>query len=129
VEFAILIPVVLLMFGAIIQFGFAFNAQVTLTQAAREGARVASLNPISATCNTNCVYAAVVPKTVSGAPGLTLDSTASSLNTQITVTPCAAGSSQTTDAVVIITYQFNIGAPLVNKTLTLHGKAHMPCGG
>jgi Flp pilus assembly protein TadG len=43
VEFALLLPLVLLILFGIIDFGWALNAQITLTQAAREGARVAAL--------------------------------------------------------------------------------------
>ena len=43
VEFALLLPVLLLLVFGIIDFGRALNAQITLTQAAREGARIAAL--------------------------------------------------------------------------------------
>jgi len=41
VEFAIILPVLLLLVFGIIQFGFIFNGQITLTSAVREGARFA----------------------------------------------------------------------------------------
>ena len=41
VEFALLLPVLLLILMGIIQFGIIFNGQVTVTSAAREGARLA----------------------------------------------------------------------------------------
>jgi len=41
VEFALILPVVLLLLMGIIQFGFIFNGQITVTSAAREGARLA----------------------------------------------------------------------------------------
>ena len=44
VEFALLLPVLLLLLFGIVDFGRALNAQITLTQAAREGARLAALN-------------------------------------------------------------------------------------
>ena len=40
-EFAIVLPVLLLLLMGFIQFGFIFNGQVTVTSAAREGARLA----------------------------------------------------------------------------------------
>ncbi len=43
VEFALVVPVFLLILLAIVQFGFIFNAQVTITNAAREGARAATI--------------------------------------------------------------------------------------
>jgi Flp pilus assembly protein TadG len=44
VEFAILLPVLLILLMGIIEFGLAFNTQITLTQAAREGARIMAIN-------------------------------------------------------------------------------------
>lgn len=43
VEMAILLPVLLLLLLGIMEFGRAFNAQVTLTNAAREGVRVMAI--------------------------------------------------------------------------------------
>jgi Flp pilus assembly protein TadG len=43
VEFALLLPIILLVIFAIIDFGRMLNAQITLTEAAREGARAAAL--------------------------------------------------------------------------------------
>lgn len=40
-EFAIVLPVLLLLVMGILEFGWAFNGWITLTGAAREGARVA----------------------------------------------------------------------------------------
>lgn len=39
VEFALILPLLLLVLFAIIDFGRMFNAQITITEAAREGAR------------------------------------------------------------------------------------------
>lgn len=44
VEFALILLPLLLLVGGIIDFGFAFNAQVSLTHAAREGVRVEALD-------------------------------------------------------------------------------------
>ena len=41
VEFALILPVLLLLVFGIIQFGIIFNGQISVTSAAREGARVA----------------------------------------------------------------------------------------
>ena len=43
VEFALILPVLILIVLGIIEFGFAFNTQIALTQAAREGVRVEAL--------------------------------------------------------------------------------------
>lgn len=43
VEFALILPVLLLLLLGIIQFGIIFSAHIAITNAAREGARVASV--------------------------------------------------------------------------------------
>ena len=43
VEFALLLPLLVLLVFGMIDFGRAINAQITITQAAREGARVLAL--------------------------------------------------------------------------------------
>jgi Flp pilus assembly protein TadG len=125
VEFALIVPIVLLLIGAVIQFGFMFNAQVTVTQAAREGARFASLNPVTGACDAACVAAKVRTKVEGAAPGLSF----SNPTTQIKVTACLASYDENKDAVVVVEYTVNLGAPLLNQTVHVRGKAHMPCGG
>jgi Flp pilus assembly protein TadG len=43
VEMALVLPILILLLGGIIDFGFAFNAQISLTHAAREGVRVEAI--------------------------------------------------------------------------------------
>jgi Flp pilus assembly protein TadG len=43
VEMALILPVLLIVVFGIIEFGFAFNAQIALTQAVREGVRVGAI--------------------------------------------------------------------------------------
>ena len=119
VEFALLLPVLLLIVFGIIDFGRALNAQITLTQAAREGARLAALNQPD-----------VVSRTQAAATGLS--------PVGVSVTPCLAGAGQGVNATVVTSYTFSfitpigaitslfgssgIGSPI---TLTAHGV--MPC--
>lgn len=58
VEFALLLPLLLLIFMGIIDFGRAFNAQVTLNHAAREGVRVYALTGDSGAAATRTEEAA-----------------------------------------------------------------------
>lgn len=53
VEFALVVPLLLLILLAIISMGFVFNQQLTLTQAAREGARIIAVKPDDAGAITN----------------------------------------------------------------------------
>ena len=45
VEFALILPLLLLLVMGTVEFGRAYNAQITLTHAAREGVRVLALPP------------------------------------------------------------------------------------
>jgi Flp pilus assembly pilin Flp len=45
VEFALVVPMLLIILLAIISLGWVFNQQLTLTQAAREGARIIAVQP------------------------------------------------------------------------------------
>lgn len=117
VEFAILVPVLLLIVAGIVTFGFVFNAQITATQAAREGARLAAICAQDATC-----LSTVKAQVEAHAPGLTL------ADDQISVTSCPANS-PTSSATVTITYVENLHIPPLSAGVTLHGIASTPCGG
>ena len=84
VEFAlVLLPLLLILFG-IIDFGRAYNTQLSLSAAAREGAREMALhnNPVAARAAVR---------------GATTDLTPTVTDAQITITPstCTAGASVT----------------------------------
>jgi len=119
VEFALLLPVLLLIVFGIIDFGRALNAQVTLTQAAREGARLAALNQPD-----------VVSRTQAAATGLSPVS--------VTVTACPAGAGPEVSAVVRASYAFRFVTPIgavaalaggrgLGKPITLTAQGTMPC--
>lgn len=129
VEFAILLPLLLLIIFGVIDFGRAINDQITLTQAAREGARLAALGYSTSAVNTRTESAA--------APTLTLTSA------NITVTPatspaCAPGAGTGVDAKVTVTYTFTFITPVgafaamfgtasFGTTLPLTATGEMPC--
>src|SRR5215472_17429833 len=81
VEFALVLPLLLLLVCGIIDFRRAINAQITLTQAARTGARLAALGQPN-----------VATATRAAATGLS--------GVGVAVTPCPSGATQTTVAVV-----------------------------
>ncbi len=122
VEFALLLPVLLLIIFGTIDFGRAINAQITLTQAAREGARLASVGDSSSVVTT---------RTQSAATGLS--------NVTVTVTTCAAGAGMGVDGVVSVSYPFTFITPVGafasmfgsasfgSSTLTLTAKGELPC--
>jgi len=119
VELAFLLPVLLFVIFGIIDYGRMLNAQITLTEAAREGARAAALGQ-SATTRVNNASANLTGVTT-------------------TVTSCPATPTATSDATVTTTYTFQFITPVPglatlfggsaagSKTLT--GKGVVPCLG
>jgi Flp pilus assembly protein TadG len=51
-EFALVVPLFLLLVAGMIDFGLGLNASITVSNAAREGARLGVLKPITATITT-----------------------------------------------------------------------------
>ncbi len=119
VEFALLLPLLLLLVFGIVDFGRALNAQETLTQAAREGARLAALNQPN-----------VVSRTQAAATGLS--------GVTVSVTPCPRGAGQGVNAVVKVGYTFSFVTPIggiagmfggsgYGSPITLTAQGVMPC--
>ncbi|MGO9079968.1 MAG: TadE/TadG family type IV pilus assembly protein [Streptosporangiaceae bacterium] len=119
VEFALLLPVLLLLIFGMIDFGRALNAQITLTQAAREGARLAAVGQPN-----------VVPRTQAAATGLS--------PVTVTVTGCPAGAGPDADAQVGVSYSFSFVTPVgaiagmlggsgFGSPITLTAQGVMPC--
>jgi len=63
VEFALVLPLFLMILFGLLQFGLAFSTYLTLNEAAREGARTAAITADVTTITTKVQYAA---STVSG---------------------------------------------------------------
>lgn len=112
VEFAILLPVLLLILMGTMEFGRAFNTQTSLTAAAREGARVMAITKDPNEARAKAISAAVALKP---------------LPTIVDVTPCSASTlgEQTT---VTITYQLSTLTGIAGP-FTMQGKGVMLCGG
>jgi hypothetical protein len=76
VEFAMVLPLLLVLLFTIVDFGRAFQSWITITNAAREGARVGSTGADATTiCNRVKATAGVTGAvcTVTGVPGFTGD--------------------------------------------------------
>jgi Flp pilus assembly protein TadG len=121
VELALILPILLLVVFGVIDFGRMLNAQIQLTQAAREGARWAALG-----------QSGVPARVTAAAPGLNpAPSTA--------VTACPANPSVSQNATVTATYTFSFVTPFgaissllggsSYGTMTLSSTAVFRCGG
>lgn len=111
VEFALIMPLLFLLIFGIFEFGRAYNAQVSLTGAAREGARHMAIENDAAAAQAKVVAAAALPT----APTVVISPTTCGSSGDVTVTATSA-----------ITYNipgFGTG------TWNVVGKAVMRCGG
>lgn len=86
VEFAILLPLLLMLVLGTIEFGRAYNAQITLTNAARDGVRVMAIANDPAGAKTAAKNAAASVSTTIPDGDVTLSTTACSTGTQVTLT-------------------------------------------
>lgn len=123
VEMAIVLPLLLLILLGIIEFGRALNVQVSLTQAAREGARYAAIHYSEAGLDVSGTALAAAPA-LAGL-GVTVTSNA---------TICTSGANVTVTTKVTLTSMTGFldagffGAPGVFP-LHMAGVGVMRCGG
>jgi Flp pilus assembly protein TadG len=117
VEFALVVPLLLLLVFGIAEFGRAYHVQTMLSGAAREGVRVMALenDPAAARATTRS-YASTVALT----------------DDQIAVEPtsCPTGTTTAaTTATVTVTYPMDLLSGFFGAQVTLTGKASMRCRG
>ncbi|WP_285319120.1 TadE/TadG family type IV pilus assembly protein [Pseudarthrobacter sp. lyk4-40-TYG-27] len=86
VEFAILLPLLLMLVLGTIEFGRAYNAQITLTNAARDGVRVMAINNNPTAARTATQTAAASVSSTIPASAITVSPSTCSTGTQVTVT-------------------------------------------
>ena len=98
VEFAVILPVLLLILFAILQFGVVFNNYIQVTAAAREGARKAA---VSRSLGTSAAETAATAAAKAAAPGLKQSSIAVSY-------PNNPSFAQGSDVSVKVTYPYSI---------------------
>lgn len=118
VEFAMVLPLLLLLVIGISDLGRAYSAQTTLSSAAREGVRVMALQ-------NDAAKARAAAK--SAAPNLALS------DSQISVSPTSCAVSPSTpaaSATVTISYPFAfIAGGFLHSSITLTGRGVMRCNG
>lgn len=107
-EFALIVPLMLVMLVGIIEFGRAYNVVISLQGAVREGARSLALGENAST----------VESVVRSSTAITIDT--------VTQTPCpVAGGTATVGANQLFTF----GIPFLPLgSMTLEAKASMRCG-
>lgn len=115
VEFAIILPVLLTLLLGIIEFGYLFNQQISLTQSAREGAREYALHHNKDGFNLTTTAQLAAP----GIGPITAIS--------VPTTGCPAGT--TVKVTVSRSYSSFTGWFDFLNTTTLQGKGAMRCGG
>ena len=113
VEFALLAPVLVMVLLGILEFGRAYNAQIMLSSAAREGVRVMAINNNAADARTAAKNAAA-----SLQPAL--------IDTNITITPstCTTGAQMTFKITYNLSTMTGIAGPF-----PMEGRGVMLCGG
>lgn len=112
VEFALVAPMLLALVTGIVEFASAYNAQISVTQAAREGARTMAIKN-----NQTAAKAAAV----AGAPGLNASTFVYTFNPA----GCTPGNTMT----VTISYTTPTVTGLFGSSVTLTGVGAMQCGG
>lgn len=119
VEFALVLPLLVLLVAGIANFGRAYYLQATLSGAAREGVRVMALK-------NDAGLARTAVRSAAGSVTLT--------DAQISVAvspvgPCLSTATSQPNATVTITYTTAVVSKLFGTTITLRGKGVMRCGG
>jgi Flp pilus assembly protein TadG len=114
VEFALVLPVLILLVLGLIEFSRVYNIQISLSNAAREGARSMAIQNSLPTAKSAAIAAApsINPAITTG---------------QITITPatCTSGG----NVAVTINYNVALMTGFFGASLPLTGKGVMRCGG
>ncbi len=103
-EFAVILPVLLLVLFAIFQFGIIFNNYIQVTAAAREGARKGAVNRTAGNCAT--VEALAISSAKAAAPGLTWTSSGAGVTATDTCTSNALA--QGSNFTITATYPWSV---------------------
>lgn len=111
VEFALVLVLLVTILMGIIEFGRAYNAQLTLQHAVREGVRVLAITKDS----TQAIDATV----------LAAQSSVPITSADVTTTACTAGQQTSVTA----TYAFQFSTPIIGTSLGLDATGVMRCGG
>lgn len=130
VEFALILPLLLLLVFGIIQFGIIYNTKITITNAAREGARKAAVTSVDNTA----VKTAITNSVASLSDTITETMTVNAKNSSILPAPgkidwYVEGSGSGNAVKVYVKGRVDIMVPIINlftgPTLVIPAKAEM----
>lgn len=114
VEFALVLPVLLLLVLGLLEFARIYNVQISLSNAAREGARVMAIENSVATARAAAVAAAP-----------SVDPAISTAQVAVTPSSCSGGGTVS----VTIEYQVTLMTGWFGASLPLRAVGVMVCGG
>ncbi|OAA93725.1 TadE/TadG family type IV pilus assembly protein [Clostridium coskatii] len=114
VEFAIILPILLLIVMGIVQFGMVVNSYITIENASREGARAG----IIGSTDQEIQYLIVTTS-----PNL------DPKNLTVTITPSESSRRSGDSLIVKVTYKYNLTVPIIsslfNNVIVLNGQTTM----
>jgi Flp pilus assembly protein TadG len=114
IEFALVLPLLVLLFVGIAEMGRLYYLQATLSGAAREGARVMALQNDAGAART-------AVKTAAGTVAVS--------DAQIVVSPATGNCLSPTLATISITFTTPLVTSMFGAAVTVHGQGAMRCGG
>ncbi|WP_336712333.1 TadE/TadG family type IV pilus assembly protein [Arthrobacter sp. USHLN218] len=121
-EFALAVPLLLLILLGILEFGRAYNTQISLTQAAREGVRVMAIEDDASLAEASTIQAAATLDPARMV--IEIESRDPSLSGPVTVNECKPGH----QATVRVTYNLQTLTGFI-APFSLTGQGVMRCGG
>lgn len=123
VEFALIVPVLILLLLGIMEFGRAYNAQLSLTHAARESVRTLAISNTPGDAVDKAIH-----ETPTLLPKLTSSNVAVSYADSVSPYTARSSCAKDRDAIITITYTLQTLTGLAGP-FTLTGKGVMRCAG
>lgn len=103
VEFALVLPILLILVFGIIEFGRVFNAYIVVSNASREGARQAAVGNTSAKTKAEEVAASLTPKVT------------------VNISPAIGSTKYGEKVTVTVTYKMPIVTPIIGPMISKDG--------
>jgi hypothetical protein len=128
VEFALIVPIMLVLAGGALDLGRLFYARVSIENAAREGAFFGSTNPrcdtaVRSLCDNPGTVDWRVRNEATGLTGLTVNFACSDAGTPVTVTSCGAGHTYEVSVSTDFDFVTPLLVPLLGDGLVLEARA------